>query len=122
MNKIHNFRELKIWQKARYLVKDIYDATKSFPQSETYGLQGQARRAVVSIAANIAEGSGKGTDKDFNNFLNISKGSLFELQTLVILANDLTYINDDIYNDIIIKCEELERMIISFQNQLGENT
>lgn len=118
MIKVHNFRELKIWQKARSLVKDVYDATKSFPQSEIYGLQGQSRRAVISIAANIAEGSGKGTDKDFNNFLNISKGSLFELQTLIILANDLNYINNDILNDIINKCDELERMLLSFQNQL----
>ena len=91
----HNYKELKIWQKAREMVKLIYDATKSFPQSEIYGIQGQARRAVASIAANIAEGSGKGTNKDFNNFLNIAKGSLFELETLIILSNDLGYLNGD---------------------------
>jgi four helix bundle protein len=118
MKKIHNFRELKIWQKARNLVKEVYDATKNYPKSETYGLQGQSRRSVVSIAANIAEGSGKGTDKDFNHYLNISRGSLFELQTLIILARDLDYFNEETLNHLINLCEELERMMLSFQNHL----
>jgi len=114
----HNFRELKIWQKARELVKTVYEATKSYPQSEIYGLQGQSRRAVVSIAANIAEGSGKGTNKDFSNFLNIAKGSLFELETLIILGCDLGYLSVEIHNSLTTQSQELEKMIISFQNQL----
>jgi four helix bundle protein len=114
----HNFRELKIWQKARELVKSVYDATKNYPQSEMYGLQGQSRRAAVSVAANIAEGSGKGTNKDFSNFLNIAKGSLFELETLIVLGCDLGYLNVELNNSLSLQIQELEKMVISFQNQL----
>jgi four helix bundle protein len=74
--KPHKFKEVKIWQKARQLVKEIYEVSQCFLSSETYGLQGQSRRAAVSVVANIAEGSGKGKIKDFNNFLNISRGFL----------------------------------------------
>lgn len=114
----HKFRDLIIWQKARVLVQDIYAATKGFPSSETFGLQGQARRAAVSIAANIAEGSGKGTNKDFNNFINITRGSLFELQTLLILSNDLGFLKSESCDLLICQCRELEKMFYSFQNQL----
>ncbi len=114
----HKFRDLIIWQKARTLVKEIYAATNDFPSAEMFGLQGQSRRAVVSIAANIAEGSGKGTNKDFNNFLNIARGSLFELQTLLILSNDLNYLSKDDLEKLIVQCNELEKMFYSFQNQL----
>lgn len=114
----HKFRDLIIWQKARTLVKEVYAATKDYPSSETYGLQGQSRRAVISIAANIAEGAGKGTNKDFNNFLNIARGSLFELQTLMILSNDLNYLSKEILESIIEQCNELEKMFHSFQSQL----
>jgi four helix bundle protein len=119
--KPHKFKELKIWQKARQLVKDIYEVSQSFPSSETYGLQGQSRRAAVSIVANIAEGSGKGTIKDFNNFLNISRGSLFELQTLMILSNDLGYVSETSLESLNEKLLELEKMFYSFQKRLSES-
>ncbi len=114
----HKFRDLIIWQKARHLVKDVYSVTNDYPVSEVYGIQSQARRASVSIAANIAEGSGKGTNKDFNNFLNIAKGSLYELQTLIILSNDLGYLNVENSELIISQCNEIEKMLYSFQSQL----
>jgi four helix bundle protein len=118
----HKFKELKIWQKSRQLVKDIYEVSQSFPNSETYGLQGQARRAVVSIVVNIAEGSGKGTIKDFNNFLNVARGSLFELQTLMILSNDLSYISTETLDNLNEKFLELEKMFYSFQKRLSESS
>jgi four helix bundle protein len=120
MMRPHNFRELEIWQKARLLVKEIYEVSQNFPFSETYGLQGQSRRTAVSIVANIAEGSGKGTIKDFNNFLNMSRGSLFELQTLMILANDLGYVSEKSLEDLNDKFLELEKMFYSFQKKLSE--
>ena len=116
----HNFRELKIWQKSRILVKEIYIATLCFPDSEIYGLQNQARRAAVSIVANIAEGSGKGTNKDFNNFLNIAKGSLFELQTHLILSNDLDFLKTDTFNSLMLQTEELVKMLVGFQAKLDK--
>ncbi len=114
----HKFRDLIIWQKARSLVKEIYAVTDNFPSPEMFGLQGQSRRAAVSVAVNIAEGSGKGTNKDFNNFLNIARGSLFELQTLLILSNNIIYLNEEDLNKLINQCNELERMFYSFQNKL----
>jgi four helix bundle protein len=118
----HKFKELKIWQKARELVKEIYEVSQGFPTSETYGLQGQSRRAAVSVVANIAEGSGKGTIKDFNNFLNMSRGSLFELQTLMVLSNDLGYLSESSLEKLNEKFLELEKMFYSFQKRLSESS
>jgi len=73
------YRELICWQKAIELVKSIYKITKNFPQSEQFGLTSQLRRAAVSVPSNIAEGFGRGSNKDFRRFLDISRGSLFEL-------------------------------------------
>lgn len=89
---MHNFRELKVWQNARQLVKDIYIASFNFPAEEKFGLTSQIRKSAVSIPSNIAEGSGRNTDKDFSNFINISLGSAFELETQIILAYDLEFI------------------------------
>jgi four helix bundle protein len=88
---MHNYKEMKIWQKGRMLVKDIYQLTKNFPSDERFGLTSQARRAAVSIPLNISEGAGRGTDKDFSHFLDMARGSLFELETLIILSSDLEF-------------------------------
>jgi len=72
---MHNYRELKVWQKARELVKMIYDVTSKFPKVETYGLTNQIRRATVSIASNIAEGSGHSSKNEFCRFLEIAYSS-----------------------------------------------
>lgn len=122
MMRPHKFKELKIWQKARELVKEIYEVSQNFPASETYGLKGQSRRAAVSVVANIAEGSGKGTIKDFNNFLNMSRGSLFELQTLMVLSSDLGYVSESSLETLNEKFLELEKMFYSFQKRLSESS
>ena len=116
----HKFRELKIWQNARVIVKNVYIATGFFPSAEVYGLQSQARRAVVSVETNIVEGSGRGIDKDFNHFLNMAIGSLFELQTLLILSNDLNFFENEIFGNLLNQCEELEKMIAAFQRNLNK--
>ncbi|MFM8912194.1 MAG: four helix bundle protein, partial [Flammeovirgaceae bacterium] len=67
---MHNFRELKVWQLSRNLVKEVYGITSEFPPTEKFGLVSQLRRSAVSIPANIAEGAGRNTDKDFAQFLN----------------------------------------------------
>ena len=85
---MHNFRQLTIWKDAMKLAKAVYTVTGSFPSQEKYGLTSQINRAVVSVASNIAEGSSRGTDKDFRHFLSIAIGSLFELETQIILATD----------------------------------
>jgi four helix bundle protein len=91
---MHKYKELIVWQKARILVKDIYILTESFPNSEKYGITSQIQRAVISIPANIAEGSGRGSNKDFSRFLDIAIASAFELETEIILSYDLIFISE----------------------------
>jgi four helix bundle protein len=86
------FKELKVWQKAIELVTETYLKSQTFPKEEIYGLTSQIRRCAVSIPSNIAEGCGRKTDKDFNNFLGISLGSAFEFETQHIICKNLGYI------------------------------
>lgn len=83
---MRNFRELKVWQDARQLIKDIYLITQLLPDTEKYGLISQINRCSVSITANIAEGCGKYSNKDFVRFLQISLGSAYELESHLILS------------------------------------
>ena len=116
---MHNYKEMKIWQKGRMLVKEIYQLTQKFPSDERFGLTSQTRRAAVSIPSNISEGAGRGTDKDFSHFLDMARGSVNEVETLIFLANDLEYISIEELNNLILKTEELGKMIISFQSKLS---
>ena len=108
----HNFRELEVWKRAMSLAKHVYVVTKQYPSDERFGLVSQSQRAVVSIASNIAEGAGRGTDKDFVHFLYIALGSAFELETQLLLAKDLKYIDDEI-------CENITTEIHIIQPQLN---
>jgi S23 ribosomal protein. len=101
------------------LVKDIYLITKEFPKAEQFGLTSQIQRAAVSIPANIAEGSAKSSNKDFGRFLEISIGSICELETLIIIAKDLEYININNYDSLDLKIKEIQRMLIGFKSQLS---
>lgn len=107
---MHNFKELKVWQLSRMLVKEVYEITAEFPATEKYGLISQLRRCVVSIPANIAEGAGRNSDKDFAHFLNISLGSAFELDTLLILSFDLNLISDTQLSHLSTKLSEIQKM------------
>jgi len=112
------YREIICWQKAITLVKSIYELTNSFPQSEQFGLTSQLRRASVSIPSNIAEGFGRGSNKDFRRFLDISRGSLFELQTQLYIAKELGFIISKSYDMIYEQSREVERILIGFINSL----
>lgn len=116
---MHNFRELKIWQKSRKLVKEIYQLTKLFPNDELYSLTSQIRRAVISIPSNIAEGCGRGTDKELSRFLDIANGSAFELESLLILATDLEYLNINQTDAMISELNEIEKMIFKLKGSLN---
>lgn len=115
---MHNYKEMKIWQKARKLVKVVYKISKKLPKEELYGLTSQIRRAVISIPANIAEGAGRGTDRDFGHFLNIARGSLFELDTLLILSSDLEYVSEEELNPVFESINEIIKMMVSSQSRL----
>jgi four helix bundle protein len=84
---------LKVWQKALDLVEDIYRLTQAFPRSEDFRLTSQVCRSVVSVPANIAEGHGRASKRDFARYLAISKGSLMETETYVLLATRLGYLS-----------------------------
>ncbi|WP_439183153.1 four helix bundle protein [Carboxylicivirga taeanensis] len=116
---MHNFRELKVWGKARLLVKDIYLLTKDLPEEEQFGLISQMRRASISIPSNIAEGTGRRTDKEFGRFLDIAIGSAYNLETQLILCLDLGFIVDKVFKDYEDKIQEIERMVYSLRGKLN---
>ncbi|AJF06874.1 four helix bundle protein [Geoalkalibacter subterraneus] len=86
--------DLRLWQESMILVREIYEATEKFPRDEVYSLTNQMRRAAISVPSNIAEGAGRMGPKEFLQFLSIARGSLSELDTQIILAKDLGYLND----------------------------
>ncbi len=96
----HSYRQLLVWQKARSLAVAVYQATETFPKSETYGLTSQLRRAGVSVASNIAEGQGRLTKGEFRHFLGQSRGSLLELETQLDIASELGYL-DPAYRELL---------------------
>lgn len=114
------FRDLLIWQKSMTLVTHTYSVTSNFPKEELFGLTSQIRRCSISIPSNIAEGYGRGTNKDYYRFLTISISSLFEFQTQIEIANNLKYISETEFNTIFENSRELERMISSFMNKIKE--
>ncbi|MBZ5705360.1 MAG: four helix bundle protein [Acidobacteriia bacterium] len=90
-----SFRDLRVWQEAMKLASEIYRATAGFPRHEVYGLSQQMRRAAVSVPSNIAEGKGHRSNREFTNFLLHARGSLLELQTQMLIAEDLEYLSED---------------------------
>lgn len=110
-------KDLLIWQKARELVKLVYETTNTFPEEEKFGLISQMRRAAISVASNISEGRGRETPnskKEFLQFLRMAKGSLFELETQTILCQDLGYIKEP---DLFDKITELQKMLTVFMRK-----
>lgn len=111
---IKTFRDLKIWQQSMELVTEIYKTTSQFPEEEKYGLTSQLRRSSVSIPSNISEGFGRNSQGDFKRFVNISMGSLFELQTQIEVAKNLEFISEEIFQKLYEDTREIERMMSSF--------
>ena len=91
---VKSYKELVAWQKGMELVRRVYALTKNFPKVEQYRLVDQLTRAAVSVSSNIAEGFGRSTNKDFAHFLAQARGSLFEVETQLIIANELGFIGD----------------------------
>lgn len=91
---MRNHKDLIVWQKSMALVRRLYEVTRAFPQEELFGLTSQMRRAAVSIPSNIAEGYGRIYDKERINFLSIALGSVSELETQLIISNDLGFMDE----------------------------
>ena len=115
-----NFRNLLVWQKAMLLITKIYNSTKKFPKEEIFGLTSQIRRSSVSIPSNIAEGFGRDSNKEYLRFLNISIGSLFEMQTQLEIAKNIEYLTQEEFNNLYEDSREVERMLVSFINKVKE--
>ncbi|QQV04097.1 MULTISPECIES: four helix bundle protein [Chryseobacterium] len=114
----HNFKNLNIWNLSIEIANDTYVLTDAFPKNEEFGLKSQLRRCSVSVASNIAEGSSRSSNKDFNRFLEISLGSLYELQTQIIISSKRNYFEINKLEIIENKITELQRMISGFQKNL----
>ncbi|MGB6371264.1 MAG: four helix bundle protein [Atribacterota bacterium] len=116
--KIKNFQDLRIWQIGIEVVKDIYILTKKFPKEELYGLTSQMRRSAISIPSNIAEGFRRYHNKEYKQFLYIALGSCAELETQIIIANELNYINETNKTELIEKIKYIYRMTVKLINKL----
>ena len=108
---LKNYKELKVWQKSYELCLEIYRITAKFPKEELYGLTSQIRRSAVSIPSNIAEGYGRKTTLDYIRMLYISYGSVCELETQILLAGDLGFIEKDVLSALKKDIAEIERML-----------
>ncbi|MBU4332007.1 four helix bundle protein [Patescibacteria group bacterium] len=108
---VKNFYELTAWQKARELTKDVYRNTKNFPKEELYGITSQSRRAIVSVCSNIAEGFGRFFYKDKKRFYYQARGSIQEVQSLLINSYDLEYISKETYIDLFKKGVSVLKLI-----------
>ncbi|MGB7533952.1 MAG: four helix bundle protein [Halobacteriota archaeon] len=119
---INSYQDLEVWKKAMGLVTEIYKNTQTFPKEELYGLTNQLRRASVSVPANIAEGWGRGTTKEYMQFLRIARGSLLEVETLMTISHNLGpgYVNaQDLQEQILQKkIIEISKMINALINSL----
>lgn len=111
MEKITSFTGLIAWKKAHKFVLNIYKITTTFPKEERYGLVDQMRRAVVSITSNIAEGFGRRTSLDKNNFYYQALTSLLEIQNQLLIARDLSYITNEVFQSLAIDSVEVNKLI-----------
>lgn len=110
------YRDLDVWRFSRKLVNSVYELTKGFPKEELYGLTNQIRRCAVSIPSNTAEGCGRRTSKDTIQFLYISRGSLYELETQLFLALDQNFISEEQLNEIVSQIESCKKLLNRFIN------
>lgn len=115
---MHNLKEIKIWKRSIALAVNVYKATSKFSKEETYGLTSQTRRSAVSIPSNIAEGAGRNSNNEFVHFSGIANGSAYELQTQLIIANELNLINTETLDPLLQELDELQKMNFTFQNTL----
>jgi four helix bundle protein len=117
-----DYRDLVVWQRSIDLCLCIYKLTRTFPKEEQYGLTSQLRRASVSVASNIAEGRGRLNGPEFRQFLGLSQGSLYELQTQLIVAKGLGIGNDEALNTAQSLSDEVSKMLGSFIQTLNDAT
>ncbi|MCB9454023.1 MAG: four helix bundle protein [Anaerolineaceae bacterium] len=115
---MQDFKKLAVWEKAHRFTLSTYQATMTFPKEESYGLTNQVRWAAASIPANIAEGCGRDSTKEFRRFLDIAMGSASETEYHLLLAHDLNYLNTDDYQTLSTMVVEVKRMLAGLIKKL----
>lgn len=116
---LKSYGELIVWQKAMDLVQSVYEAVRAFPKEEIYGLTSQLKRAAVSIPSNIAEGQGRKSSREFLHHLSTAYGSLMEVETQVLIAVRLGYLNQQHADQITERTSEIGRLINGLSNALA---
>ncbi len=109
--KITTYKDLIVWQKSIQLVTEIYALTKTFPADERFGIVSQLNRAVISIPSNIAEGWGRELSKNYLQFLRVSRGSLMEVEAMILISKNLNYINEKEFIEVNKKIEEIGKIL-----------
>lgn len=122
MGTISSYKDLDVWRQTRLLVKYSYSLTKKFPKEEQFGLTNQIRRSSISIPSNIAEGCGRNHSKDSTQFFFIARGSLYELETQLIVAFDLEYISENKLNSLLEQVTKCKKILNGFINYFQRQT
>ena len=112
------FEKLGVWQKSVDFADRVYEVTRGFPADERYGLTSQLRRAAVSISSNIAEGSGRSSDKDFAHFVQIAYGSVMEVVSQIHIAKRQTMLTEDAFQNLYSQANEISRMLSGLRSSL----
>ena len=117
---IRSYRDLRVWRLAMDLAVSCYETTKGFPREESFGLTSQIRRAAGSIPANIAEGHGRGSRKEYRQFLRTAQASLRELETHVMLSQRVGLLPEQAATSLLATADQLGRMLQALQKSLGK--
>ena len=117
-----NFKDLIVWQRSMAFVVHIYQCTQSFPPEEIYGLTSQIRRAAVSIPSNIAEGQSRRSDPTFAHHLDIAFGSAAELETQLVIANEINYLTSIDYEPLVSELSAIVKMLHGLRSKLKRSS
>lgn len=117
---MRDFRQLRVWEASHKLTLEIYKITKRFPKEELFVLTSQMRRSATSIPTNIAEGCGRESNREYARFLQIARGSAYELDYQLMLTRDLGYLNSSIYADINVKIDGIKRQLAVLLRKVRE--
>ena len=115
---MQRFTELRVWQEGREVVAEVYRLTASFPKNEIFGLTSQLRRCAVSVVANIAEGSKRRSGKEYAHFLNVAEGSLAESECLLLLSQDMGFVNEPVCAALRARIAKIAGMLSNLRERV----
>lgn len=116
---MHKYKDLEVWKMSMDLVELVYKTTSSFPEKEKFGLTSQLNRSAVSIPSNIAEGAGRNSKGEFKQFIGIAVGSLFELETQILITQRIGYTSTEVVQEVTSKVESIHKMLFGLKKSLN---